>query len=88
MATLFRNAYCTVAAMSGGDFTKGFLKQLLAQRMHTSRQGPVSICAAVDDFSSDVENGALNQRAWVLQERALSRRTIHFTANPDILGMW
>ncbi|PQE10712.1 heterokaryon incompatibility protein [Rutstroemia sp. NJR-2017a BBW] len=33
------------------------------------------------DFDEDVENGQLNQRAWVLQERILSRRTIYFSRN-------
>jgi hypothetical protein len=32
------------------------------------------------NFDRDLEEGELNQRAWVLQERALSPRTIHFTA--------
>ncbi|KAH7146694.1 heterokaryon incompatibility protein-domain-containing protein [Dactylonectria estremocensis] len=32
------------------------------------------------DFDKDVDEGALVQRAWVLQERVLSRRIIHFAA--------
>ncbi|KLU84476.1 hypothetical protein MAPG_03518 [Magnaporthiopsis poae ATCC 64411] len=35
---------------------------------------------AFDDFACDVEDSELNQRGWVLQERALSRRMIHFTS--------
>lgn len=34
-----------------------------------------------DDFEGDVLKGPLNQRGWVFQERALARRTIHFTNN-------
>jgi hypothetical protein len=34
-----------------------------------------------DDFDQDVLQGPLNQRGWVFQERALARRTIHFTNN-------
>lgn len=30
------------------------------------------------DFAEDVTGGELNQRAWCLQARALSRRTLHF----------
>ncbi|KAH8900662.1 HET-domain-containing protein [Thozetella sp. PMI_491] len=30
-------------------------------------------------FEQDVEKGELSSRAWILQERALARRTIHFT---------
>ena len=37
------------------------------------------VCEAIDDFYRDVDQGELNQRGWVLQERALSRRTIYFT---------
>jgi hypothetical protein len=36
------------------------------------------LCDAIDDFSGDVEQGELNKRGWVFQERALSRRTIYF----------
>ncbi|KAL1612964.1 hypothetical protein SLS60_001195 [Paraconiothyrium brasiliense] len=39
------------------------------------------ICDAIDDFTRDVEQGNLNRRGWVLQERALSRRTIYFAEN-------
>jgi hypothetical protein len=38
----------------------------------------VYVCDAIDDFNRDVENGQLNRRGWVLQERALARRTIYF----------
>ncbi|KAH8768430.1 hypothetical protein F5883DRAFT_604133 [Diaporthe sp. PMI_573] len=44
-----------------------------------SSHGKVYVCTFIDDFPGDVEEGVLNKRAWVLQERALSRRTIHFT---------
>jgi|ERR1700722_8768006 len=39
------------------------------------------VCKDMDDFDKDVEKALLNTRGWVLQERALSRRTIHFSAN-------
>lgn len=32
-------------------------------------------------FEEDIENGELSQRGWILQERALSRRTIHLTGD-------
>ena len=44
-------------------------------------------------YASDVDRGHLNQRAWVLQERVLAPRTIHFTKDhiyleneDDVLG--
>ncbi|TAQ91312.1 hypothetical protein B7494_g294 [Chlorociboria aeruginascens] len=37
------------------------------------------ICEHIDDFTRDVEDSVLNSRGWVLQERALSRRILHFS---------
>ncbi|QDS78034.1 hypothetical protein FKW77_003054 [Venturia effusa] len=41
----------------------------------------IYIAGGFDDFADDVRNGPLNKRGWVFQERALARRTIHFTKN-------
>ena len=82
---VFKNAYCTIAATSAEDSTKGFLNRPLKEEdsqyvmVPNSSHGKVYICTSIDDFPSDVEEGLLNKRAWVLQERALLRRTIHFT---------
>lgn len=46
------------------------------------RQKPgaaVYVCEMIDKFEDDVLKGHLNTRAWVLQERALARRTVYFT---------
>ncbi|KAI9857992.1 MAG: hypothetical protein M1813_007962 [Trichoglossum hirsutum] len=87
MEAVFRGAYCTIAATFTVDSTKGLLRhppvqqpRLQCIKVDSTSYGPVYISAIADDFHKDVEKGVLNQRAWVLQERALSRRIIHFTA--------
>jgi hypothetical protein len=84
MKVVFNSAYCTIAATSAEDSTKGFLKRPLGEKDSQyvtvpSSHGMVHVCTSIDDFHGDVEEGLLNKRAWVLQERALSCRTIHFT---------
>ncbi|KAK4172119.1 heterokaryon incompatibility protein-domain-containing protein [Triangularia setosa] len=39
----------------------------------------IYVCETIDNFQADVIDGPLNKRGWVLQERALARRTIYFT---------
>ena len=85
MEAVFKNAYCTIAATSAEDSTEGFLNRLEEKgsqyvMVPKSSHGKVYVCTSIDeDFDGDVMEGVLNKRAWVLQERALSRRTIHFT---------
>jgi len=83
MERVFSYAYCTLAASSATDSTKGFLGPRPAAKfveIPNNTDSRFYACEAIDNFQRDVEEAALNQRAWVLQERALARRTIHFTA--------
>ncbi|CAH0045052.1 unnamed protein product, partial [Clonostachys solani] len=76
MESVFANAYCTIAADSAGGWKDGFLKPGLWDSIV-----PGSVeCGC--DFKSGVDEGHLMKRAWVIQERVLSRRTIHFTESP------
>jgi hypothetical protein len=80
MQDTFALAYFTIAATSAA-VDKGFLYRSadhFARLGHDTSYAYISKAGA--DFNRDVEQGELNQRGWVLQERALSRRIIHFTA--------
>ncbi|KAI8304104.1 hypothetical protein K4K59_012923 [Colletotrichum sp. SAR11_240] len=82
MEDVFSSAYCTIAASSATSSLDGFLLNR-AQRASIgirTPQGTLYLAEAIDDFEAHVEQGVLNTRGWVLQERALSRRTIHFTS--------
>lgn len=83
MEQVFSSAYCTIAATCASGTDDGFLKPRPERRYVTMALPGIDafcyLCEAIDDFSKDVDQSNLNSRAWVLQERALSRRTIHFT---------
>jgi hypothetical protein len=78
METVFSSAYCTIAASSAQNSTEGFLNRRQCVKVQDASGTPLYICNT-DDFHRDVEEGVLSKRGWVLQERALSCRTIHFT---------
>ncbi len=92
METVFSSAYCVLAASWASNQRDGFLKTLPGQeglRAKRDREvvtvkakdkaAPLYICEMIDKFDQHVLKGGLNQRAWVLQERALARRTVYFT---------
>ena len=82
METVFSSAYCVIASSRATGTSDGFLKDRPDRkfiRFEGSSENPFYICEAIDHFRHDVIEGALNRRGWVLQERALARRTIYFT---------
>lgn len=87
METVFANAYCTIAATSAANSHEGFLDRHPSGHRPVKLQGigkagPFSVYIGrnTDNFDHDVEEGILSQRGWAFQERALSPRTLHFTA--------
>ncbi|OCK81870.1 HET-domain-containing protein [Lepidopterella palustris CBS 459.81] len=76
MQTTFSGAYCVLAACSAESATDGFLQDRESRYV---KKGDIFVSAVTNDFERDVLHSPLNCRGWVLQERALARRTIFFT---------
>ncbi|OTA65407.1 HET-domain-containing protein [Hypoxylon sp. EC38] len=83
METVFSSAYCTIAASSASSYLEGFIHPRADRPCVKIKKDnrKMYLCKYIDNFNQDVEQAVLNKRGWVLQERALSRRTIHFTSN-------
>ncbi|KAI1176227.1 hypothetical protein F4777DRAFT_588102 [Nemania sp. FL0916] len=82
MEQVFSFAYCTIGASSSKSSAEGFFYDRCRRRcvqLETTNTGKLYVCRNIDDFHRDVELGELNSRGWVLQERALSRRSIFYT---------
>jgi len=84
MEQVFSSAYITLSASCSRGTSDGFLKprhdrQCVTARAQVEDKPWYYICDAIDDFRHDVDEGELSKRAWVLQERALSRRSIYFS---------
>ncbi|KAK2471598.1 hypothetical protein H9L39_16589 [Fusarium oxysporum f. sp. albedinis] len=81
MEDVYSSAYCTLAATSAVDSNAGFLKRDASSV--DVQDGPgrhIYVSTDTCDFDEEVEQATLNTRAWVMQERLLSWRTIHFGA--------
>jgi hypothetical protein len=83
MGNIYQNAICTIAVHDALDDSQGFLADSLRPPAsvslgsnHNSADSTVSLRS---NFRAAVEKSELSRRGWVLQERFLSTRTLHFT---------
>jgi len=97
MGAIYEGAYVTMAATSGTDGDAGIFASAGnaidyvklpcdAQvpelgHMYFSRPVPLTQSLHQDDAGVRLEQSPLNQRGWVFQERALSRRLLHFMSS-------
>lgn len=82
MQSVYSSAYFTIAATAAKDSSSGFLTVEKTSQPTAVFHPALGLYFSqhIDDFKSYVEEAELNQRGWVLQERALSRRTLHFSS--------
>ncbi|KAF2477173.1 uncharacterized protein BDR25DRAFT_331015 [Lindgomyces ingoldianus] len=81
MGDIFKAASVTLAAHCARDDSEGFLLDAFAAPTaieHQVQGHPIGICRP-PNLELDVTNSRLSRRGWVLQERFLSTRTLHFT---------
>ncbi|KAI0904482.1 heterokaryon incompatibility protein-domain-containing protein [Ustulina deusta] len=84
MEQVFALAYCTIAATSAENPNAGFLgRQVDHDNIYVQDpQGRrIYVSTNVANFDNNINSANLNKQAWVMQEKFLSPRTIHFGKN-------
>lgn len=94
MDHVYKSAFVTIAATAGANSEHGLFQKrdaafirppVVATQWDQSQ--PLLILFAWQ-LHRELDMAPLNQRGWVLQERLLSRRIIHFTGDQVLLECW
>lgn len=83
MGDIYKYSLITIAATNAEDSSTGFLRNRTSEiccelTLERNREIPVYIRPRIEWYCSTDIVGPLTQRAWVLQERVLTARTLHF----------
>jgi hypothetical protein len=86
MWEVYSNSHCTISATASSDSYGGLFRDrnplsTLPCKVHpawSSLQDNEYYCLASESWMREVDKAPLNSRGWVLQERALSPRLLHF----------
>jgi hypothetical protein len=89
MGEIYQNAFCTLAATAAADGERGLFSGRDPRAINPcavpvqSQAGGQKLFYCVDheDWTRNVSRGPLNGRSWVLQERLLSPRVLHFAVD-------
>ena len=86
MGDIYLNSVCTIAATASKDGSEGCfrLRNRPCQVWEDDERGifvDTEGTVPLERYRRDVNSGPLNKRAWVLQERYLSPRILHFAEN-------
>lgn len=84
MEDVYSSAFCVLAASSARGQNDGFLHPRDQNNQCLTFDSGASlpriyVSRFMDNFNDDVLEAPLSKRGWVLEERALARRTIYFT---------
>ncbi|KAL2056500.1 hypothetical protein ABVK25_002894 [Lepraria finkii] len=91
MADVYANSFLNIAATAAVDSQSGLFQTPTRQvpedviDISTSWSGDLAagqyVCYGMELFESEVDRSPLCQRAWVVQEREMAPRVLHFTKN-------
>ena len=95
MAEIYGNAVLNIQADCAADSDDGFLKKRRLPELRSCEHPDLlgdgvrrAVCPGHQYPKRAVENGFLSSRGWILQERALSKRIVHWTAHEVIWECW